>query len=50
MNDYQEYIAIRNIKNKEDTKIQNLEQDLANMKDDINEIKSLLRNLVNGSN
>ena len=49
MNEYQEYVSRRNNKNEEEQKIQNLEQDLANMKDDINEIKSLLRNLVNGS-
>ena len=49
MSEYQEYVSRRDNKNEEEQKIQNLEQDLANMKDDINEIKSLLRNLINGS-
>ena len=49
MTEYQEYISKRNIKNEENQKIQNLERDLANMKGDLNEIKSLLRSLLDGS-
>lgn len=49
MSEYQEYISKRNKKSEENQKIQNFEEDLANMKDDIDEIKNLLRSLVNGS-
>lgn len=49
MSEYQEYISRRNIKNEENQKVQNLEKDLANMKEDLYEIKNLLRSLVNGS-
>lgn len=47
--EYNEYIARRDSKEKEQQKIHNLESDVANMKDDLNEIKSLLRSLVNES-
>lgn len=49
MSEYQEYVSRKNIKSEENQKIQNLEEDIANMKDDLNEIKSLLRNLANES-
>lgn len=49
MKDYDEYISRRKIKNEENQKIQNMEEDLSNMKNDINEIKFLLRELLNGS-
>ena len=49
MSEYQEYITRKTTKNEENQKIQNLENDFVNMKDDINEIKSLLRELLNGS-
>ena len=49
MSEYQEYISRRNIKNEENQKVQNLETDLANIKEDLYEIKNLLRSLVNGS-
>jgi hypothetical protein len=49
MSDYQQYVSRRNVKNEEDQKVQNLEEDVANMKDDLNEIKSLLRSLIDGS-
>ena len=48
MSEYQEYIARRNSKNNENKKVQNIEEDLANMKNDIDEIKLLLRSLVDG--
>lgn len=44
---YQNYISQREVKNKENEKMQNLEQDVASMKNDLNEIKSLLRSLLN---
>jgi predicted transcriptional regulator len=49
MSEYQEYIMRKEAKNKEDQKIQNLERDLDSIRDDLNEIKFLLRNLANGS-
>ena len=47
--EYSEYIARRDSKIKEQQKMNDLESDVANMKDDLNEIKSLLRSLSNGS-
>jgi hypothetical protein len=49
MTEYQEYITRRDTKIEESQKVQNLEEDLANMKSDIGEIKNLLRSLINGS-
>ena len=49
MVEYQEYLNRRNVKADENQKIQHLESDIANIKDDLNEIKSLLRSLVNES-
>jgi predicted transcriptional regulator len=49
MSEYKEYLSRKNIKNVENQKIQNIEGDIVSMKDDINEIKNLLRGLVNGS-
>ena len=45
---YNQYMALRNSKAKKDQKIDAIESDLARLKDDINEIKSLLGKLVNG--
>ena len=49
MSNYKEYLSRRDSKLEENQKIQNLERDLDNIKDDLNEIKFLLRNLTNGS-
>jgi len=49
MSEYQEYISKRDKKTEESQKVQNLETDITNIKDDIDEIKNLLRSLVNGS-
>lgn len=49
MSEYQQYIMRRNVKTEENQKVQNIEQDVANMKNDLDEIKSLLRSLINGS-
>lgn len=48
MTEYQQYLIQREIKNKENLKVENIEQDVANMKEDLNEIKLLLKNLING--
>jgi len=49
MSEYQEYVSRKKIKNEEQQKIHSLESDVANMKDDLNEIKFLLRSLIDGS-
>ena len=49
MSEYQEYISRRDVKEAEEQKIQSIEDDVAIMKDDLNEIKTLLRSLLNGS-
>ena len=49
MIEYQEYLNRRNVKEDEDQKIQHLESDVADIKNDLSEIKSLLRSLVNES-
>lgn len=49
MSEYQEYVSKRSKKDEENQKLQNLESDVANMKGDLDEIKNLLRSLVNGS-
>ena len=47
---YEKYVAQREAKNKKNQKVQNIEQEVASMKEDINEIKHLLKELLNGSN
>jgi hypothetical protein len=49
MTEYQEYVSKRNKKGEEKQKLQTIEEEVANMKEDLDEIKSLLRSLVNGS-
>ena len=44
--DYKKYVAQRAAKNVEHEKTENIEQDLASLKNEINEIKSLLKELV----
>lgn len=46
---YDEYIARRESAEKEKEKSSNMEEDLANLKGEINEIKSLLKELVRGN-
>ena len=46
--DYQHYIASRNPKNLKNERVESMEEDLANLKGEIGEIKSLLKELVNG--
>ena len=49
MTEYHQYLARRNVKSEENQKLQNLESDVTNMKNDLDEIKSLLRSLIDGS-
>ena len=44
---FEEYMTKRSAKSEENQKIQRLEEDFANIKNDIDEIKSLLRSLSN---
>ena len=46
--DYKRYMSQKKIKNEETEKVDTMEQDLAHLKNEINEIKSLLKDLVNG--
>ena len=46
--DYQHYISSRNAKNLKNERVESMEEDLANLKGEIGEIKSLLKELVNG--
>ena len=47
--EYEQYLARREVKNEKNQKVQNLEDELANIKGDIDEIKSLLKEFLNGS-
>ena len=46
--DYQQYLSRRKIKNETNQKAHDIEQEVAKMKGDIDEIKSLLKELLNG--
>ena len=47
--DYTQYLSTKNVKSEKNHKLQTVEQDLANVKGELNEIKSLLKELLNGS-
>jgi hypothetical protein len=49
MNAYQNYMESKRIKEEETKRITNIEDDLNSLKSDMNEIKTMLRSLVNGS-
>ena len=46
---YDEYIARRDAANKQKEQSLNVEEDVANLKSELSEIKSLLKELVNGN-
>ena len=48
-NSYQRYIAGKNARQSAKQKAMTVEEDLANLKNEISEIKSLLKELVNGN-
>jgi hypothetical protein len=48
MSEYNEYVNRRNIMNKENEKIKSIENEMNSIKTDISEIKSLLKDFVNG--
>ena len=47
--EYDEYIARRKLKQDEKNKVDNLERDISTLRDEITEIKDMLRSLVNGN-
>ena len=47
--DYQHYVAGRDAKKASHDKVDTMEEDLANLKSEIGEIKSLLKELVHGN-
>lgn len=49
MSEYQQYVARRSIKSEENQKLESLESDVTNIKSDLDEIKTLLRSLIDGS-
>lgn len=49
MTDYNNYIMQKKLKEKETQKINSIEKEVSNIKDDLNEIKNLLRRLANES-
>ena len=49
MTEYTNYLRMRNLKQNENRKIIDMENDLASVKDDLNEIKNLLRSFTNAS-
>ena len=47
--DYNRYIAMRKAKNQKNKVVDTIEEDLNDLRGEINEIKSLLKELVNGN-
>lgn len=47
--EYEQYVARRTAKNEKNQKVQTIEDEVASIKDDIDEIKSLLKEFLNGS-
>ena len=47
--EYDEYMARRKLKKSEKIKVDNLERDISTLRDEITEIKDMLRSLVNGN-
>ena len=47
--EYDEYITRRNLKKNEKNKVENIERDISTLRNEITEIKDMLRSLVNGN-
>ena len=47
--EYEEYMTRRKLKKNEKQKVDNLERDISTLRDEITEIKDMLRSLVNGN-
>ena len=48
LSEYNNYLSLRSTRKQKSERIDNMENDLKSLKDDINEIKTLLRTLSNG--
>ncbi len=46
---YEQYVSIRELKNKKNQVVDNIEEDINDLRSEINEIKSLLKELVHGN-
>jgi uncharacterized protein YqfB (UPF0267 family) len=46
--EYQQYLSRREVKSEKNQRVQTIEEEVANIKGDIDEIKSLLKELLNG--
>ena len=47
--EYEEYVTRRKLKKSEKNKVENIERDISSLRNEITEIKDLLRSLVNGN-
>ena len=47
--EYTQYLSRRDVKTEKNQKVQTMEQDLANVKSELNEIKLLLKEFLHGS-
>ena len=47
--EYSQYLSRLNVKTEKNQKVQTIEEDLANVKGELNEIKLLLKELLHGS-
>ena len=47
--EYDEYIARRKLKQSEKQKVENIERDISTLRNEITDIKDMLRSLVNGN-
>jgi len=47
MAEYQEYVSRKKLKDEECKKLETLESDVTNIKNDLDEIKSMLRSFIN---
>ena len=47
--EYEEYLTRRKLKKSEKSKVENIERDISTLRNEITEIKDLLRSLVNGN-
>ena len=47
--EYDEYLTRRKLKKSEKNKVENIERDISTLRDEITEIKDMLRSLVNGN-
>ena len=47
--EYDEYIARRKLKQSEKQKVENIERDISTLRNEITEIKDMLRSIVNGN-